>query len=100
MSIELRSRTERCVADPVNLVLTGQLYKSMQLPITSNTSKMALQALVHAVEELYFLKRYQDTLDFILKSYQDGGKEALDKDSIRILELCEARCREKLGHAS
>ncbi|XWX01633.1 hypothetical protein V2A60_009661 [Cordyceps javanica] len=67
------------------------------LPLRSDASKMDVQELLHAVEELYFFRRYREAADLAAEVLSGGGGSgaALDADSRQLLEKYEAKCRAK-----
>lgn len=76
-----------------------QIWKSVQLPLGEIVSKPAAQELVHAVEELYFFRRYAEAVAFIRRIWHEGGGEGggLDHDSRELLHYYERRCEEKMS---
>jgi hypothetical protein len=73
-----------------------KIYKHIQLPLQPGINKMRTQELIHAVEELYFFREYQQGLDLIQRAFADGGAEVLDNDSRQLLEAYADKCRQKL----
>lgn len=61
-------------------------------------SKQESQELLHAVEELYFYKRYDEAVAFIGRVF-DGARDAdgLDGDVKEVLRTYEKKCMMKLG---
>lgn len=76
-----------------------QMYKHVELPVQPGTNKMRTQELIHAVEELYFFRQYQQGIDLIQGAVANGGAEALDNDSRQLLEAYEKKCQQKLATA-
>ncbi|TQV95301.1 hypothetical protein IF1G_06288 [Cordyceps javanica] len=78
-------------------VQNGNIYKHIKLPLRSDASKMDVQELLHAVEELYFFRRYREAADLAAEVLSGGGGSgaALDADSRQLLEKYEAKCRAK-----
>ncbi|EGX88411.1 hypothetical protein CCM_08455 [Cordyceps militaris CM01] len=77
-------------------VQNGNIYKHIKLPLRSNASKMDVQELLHAVEELYFFRRYQEAADFAAQALQGESRAALDGDeALPLLQKYEAKCRAK-----
>lgn len=56
---------------------------------------MDIQELLHAVEELYFFRRYTEAIDFTAQVLQGESRAALDSDSVQLLEKYEAKCKVK-----
>ncbi|POR37241.1 Uncharacterized protein TPAR_02555 [Tolypocladium paradoxum] len=76
---------------------TVQIYKSIKLPLGPGANKQHLQEVVHAVEELYFFRRYREALDFLATVQNDGSAKAFDNDTRKLLEVYEKKCRQKLN---
>lgn len=51
---------------------------------------------MHAVEELYFFRKYDEAVTFVAKVF-DGGEEGIDGDFQALLKTYEKKCLEKLG---
>ncbi|KUI74216.1 hypothetical protein VM1G_09781 [Cytospora mali] len=81
-------------------VENGEISKSIRLPLgQQKIAKQEGQGLLHAVEELYFYRRYDDAVVFIGKVF-DGGEgtgEGLDADTRDLLRTYEKKCLGKLG---
>ncbi|KAI6084640.1 hypothetical protein F4821DRAFT_242371 [Hypoxylon rubiginosum] len=81
-------------------VENGEVWKSIKLPLgTGRLPKPEAQALLHAVEELYFFRRYAEGARFV-RTVLDGdrdGDEApeLDNDTRKLLRYYEKKCNEK-----
>ena len=54
-------------------LIVPQIFKTISLPLPPGAGKMALQQVVHAIEELYYFRRYQEALDFIKTLHDDVG---------------------------
>ncbi|KAK7431960.1 hypothetical protein QQZ08_001580 [Neonectria magnoliae] len=72
----------------------GQIHKTVQLPVKSNASKQLLQELIHAVEELYFFRRYEHSTQFISEAL--SGSNDLDDDTRQLLHIYRDKCQKKL----
>jgi len=68
-----------------------QLWKTLKLPY-DNPSKAESQTILHAIEELYFFKRYQEAL----KIAQEALNGELISDFRKTLDDYKARCQNKL----
>ncbi|KAI0099380.1 hypothetical protein F4814DRAFT_112840 [Daldinia grandis] len=86
-------------------VENGQIWKTIQLPLGSGrVSKPEAQALLHAVEELYFFRRYAEGAKFaraILggnesKGIDEEGPSGLDEDTKKLLRHYENKCNERV----
>ncbi|KAF5003278.1 hypothetical protein FDECE_10178 [Fusarium decemcellulare] len=75
-------------------VENGDIYKKVKLPLEPGASKMDIQELLHAVEELYFFRRYQDAVQ--LAGDALSGSNGLDRDSRQLLATYQERCQKKL----
>jgi hypothetical protein len=68
-----------------------QLWKTLKLPV-DNPSKPESQTILHAIEELYFFKRYQEALKIV----QEALNGELISEFRKTLEDYKARCQNKL----
>ncbi|KAF4837233.1 hypothetical protein CGCTS75_v001406 [Colletotrichum tropicale] len=76
----------------------GEVWKTIELPLTPGpASKPVLQELLHAVEELYFFRRYEEGAAFV-RRVLDGSEAALDRDTKDMLSRYEAKCRSRMGN--
>ncbi|KAJ3526652.1 hypothetical protein NM208_g11084 [Fusarium decemcellulare] len=64
------------------------------LPLEPGASKMDIQELLHAVEELYFFRRYHDAVQLAGDALY--GSNGLDRDSRQLLATYQERCQKKL----
>jgi hypothetical protein len=57
---------------------------------------------LHAVEELYFFRRYQEGAEFARRVLEgeDGESGGLDEDTRKLLSYYEGRCAQKGGAQS
>ncbi|KAK8876762.1 hypothetical protein PGQ11_001708 [Apiospora arundinis] len=80
-------------------VENGDIWKTIQLPLTQQPTKLESQALLHAVEELYFFRRFGEGAEFARKALGDEEQveegPRLDADTRRLLKHYESRCRER-----
>lgn len=61
-------------------------------------SKHEAQELLHAVEELYFYRRYDEGAALVGRMLDgEGGGEGLDRDVKELLRKYERKCLGKLG---
>ncbi|KAK8092782.1 uncharacterized protein PG998_012958 [Apiospora kogelbergensis] len=76
----------------------GDIWKTVQLPLARPPTKLESQALLHAVEELYFFRRFEEGADFARRALGNQDVEEgswLDADTRRLLTHYESRCRER-----
>jgi hypothetical protein len=72
----------------------------VQVPLAQRKiSKQEGQEILHAVEELYFYKRYHEAVAFIGKLFEGGESAAqgLDAEVKGFLRTYEAKCLKKIG---
>ncbi|KXJ87613.1 hypothetical protein Micbo1qcDRAFT_20700 [Microdochium bolleyi] len=104
-------------------VENGELWKQIPLPplspsesspqSTQLVTKPQAQSLLHAVEELYFLRRYTEGAAFVRRLFGDGSSDKgdfsssssnitaigrIDDDTRKTLRYYQAKCEEKTGH--
>lgn len=71
-----------------------QIAKTIQLPRSGRVTKPDAQALLHAVEELYYFQRFREGADFVRKVL-DHNVDGLDVDTKTTLEYYAAKCRSR-----
>ncbi|RYP09878.1 hypothetical protein DL764_001012 [Monosporascus ibericus] len=79
-------------------VENGEIWSTIRLPLgPRRISKPEAQALLHAVEELYFFRRYAEGAAFVRRVLDDcgGGAPGLDVETRDLLRYYEKRCVEK-----
>lgn len=71
----------------------------MQVPLGQRkVSKPEAQELLHAVEELYFYRRYEEAVAFVGKLFEgEGGASGLDAEVGYVLRGYERKCLVRLG---
>ncbi|KAI2466419.1 hypothetical protein F4781DRAFT_405745 [Annulohypoxylon bovei var. microspora] len=85
-------------------VENGEIWKTIKLPLGSEQIlKADAQSLLHAVEELYFFKRYAEGAQFV-KTVLGNGNDSdenmmsgLDDDTRKLLRYYESKCNQKAG---
>ncbi|KAI0182372.1 hypothetical protein EV127DRAFT_449698 [Xylaria flabelliformis] len=76
----------------------GEIWKTVQLPLSPQVSKPEVQTLLHAVEELYFFRRFSEGAQFARSVIDDdSGAGKLDEDTLKTLLYYEKKCRDKIG---
>lgn len=91
---------EVCFAGPSPLLRGGgaadidQIWKNVKLPLGDEVSKPAAEEVLHAVEELYFFRRYAEALEFMRRVL---AAENLNGELAGKLRVYESKCIEKLG---
>ncbi|KAI1868882.1 hypothetical protein JX265_006861 [Neoarthrinium moseri] len=76
-------------------VENGELWRDIRLPLGQHVTKQEAQALLHAVEELYFLKRYAEGAAFVSRALGDEGRAeagGLDRDIQKLLMYYKEKC--------
>ncbi|KAL2073610.1 hypothetical protein VTL71DRAFT_10936 [Oculimacula yallundae] len=72
-------------------VESGDIYKSLTLPIT-NPSKPVSQTILHAVEELYFYRRFEEAKRVTVEALNAEGLIPEFRKTLEgYLERCEAK---------
>ncbi|KAF8862413.1 hypothetical protein BDZ45DRAFT_617207 [Acephala macrosclerotiorum] len=71
----------------------GEIWKTLKLPL-DNPSKPDSQTIMHAIEELYYLKRYEEALKVTEKALEGE----LIEDFRVVLVRYKGRCEAKLGN--
>ncbi|KAH6655980.1 hypothetical protein BKA67DRAFT_657874 [Truncatella angustata] len=80
-------------------VENGEIWKEIRLPLGRKVAKPEAQALLHAVEELYFFRRYDEGAAFVKKVLDgEGGAGGLDKDTSKTLRYYQDKCEQKATH--
>ncbi|KAI1394321.1 uncharacterized protein F4822DRAFT_45143 [Hypoxylon trugodes] len=87
-------------------VENGEVWKTIKLPLhPDRVSKPEAQALLHAVEELYFFRRFAEGARFVkvvLGGDGENGSEniahGLDDDTRNLLRYYEKKCNEKVEY--
>ncbi|KAL1875927.1 hypothetical protein VTK73DRAFT_9711 [Phialemonium thermophilum] len=74
----------------------GEIFKVVKFPLSEMVSKAEAQELLHAVEELYFFRRYDDAMEFVQLIFSETGRPAgLDDETKELLRYYETRCHQK-----
>lgn len=68
------------------------MWKTLTLPV-DNPSKIESQKILHAIEELYFFRRYDEALNVTMKALEGE----LSAEFRKILEDYQRRCQVKMG---
>lgn len=73
------------------------MWKTRHLPLDSQLSKPEAQALLHAVEELYFFRRFSEGARLARSVMDDDvGEGKLDKELLKMLLYYEGKCGDKV----
>ncbi|KAI1438381.1 hypothetical protein GGR50DRAFT_691246 [Xylaria sp. CBS 124048] len=81
-------------------VENGEIWKTVSLPLDPAVAKPDAQTLLHAVEELYFFRRFAEAARFARAVIDDdGGAGKIDGDTLRTLRYYERRCGERVQGA-
>ncbi|KAK4451867.1 hypothetical protein QBC34DRAFT_399766 [Podospora aff. communis PSN243] len=79
-------------------VENGEIWSTITFPI--GTSKPEAQEVLHAAEELYFFRRYEEAVRFVERVFSgsDGkGEHSLDEDTKRLLKYYAEKAWERVG---
>ncbi|KAK1566283.1 uncharacterized protein LY79DRAFT_572362 [Colletotrichum navitas] len=79
-------------------VQNGEIWQTIELPLAADgkAGKPVLQELLHAVEELYFYRRFEEAAAFA-RRVLDGSDAALDRDTRETLTRYEEKSRGRAG---
>src|SRR6187551_380136 len=74
------------------------MWNIVEVSPDSTLSKSELQQILHAVEELYFFRRYDEGVTFLQRVFAAGDASTLglDKSIGKTLKVYEKRCMEKM----
>jgi hypothetical protein len=67
----------------------------VKLPIEGSASKPQAQQLLHAIEELYFFRRYDEGAKFARRVLETSS-DALDDEHRSVIVLYEEKCLKKM----
>ncbi|KAI1270632.1 hypothetical protein F5Y18DRAFT_422131 [Xylariaceae sp. FL1019] len=73
----------------------GEIWQTVKLPLGPRVSKPEAQTLLHAVEELYFFRRFGEAVQFVSKVLDSAEEGCIDGDVLKTLRYYERKCREK-----
>ncbi|CAG7556011.1 unnamed protein product [Fusarium equiseti] len=74
-------------------VENGNIYEKIKLPLDTESSKMDIQEVIHAVEEHYFFRRYKEAEQ--LANDALSTSTGLDKDSMQVLKVYQDKSHQK-----
>ncbi|KAM0453404.1 hypothetical protein ACHAPV_006185 [Trichoderma viride] len=78
-------------------VENGNIQQTITLPLQPGANKQHVQEVLHAAEELYFFRRYQEVVDLVSRVLTpEGDKGGLDEETRQILSMYQSRCRQKM----
>ncbi|KAI0479837.1 hypothetical protein F4859DRAFT_451262 [Xylaria cf. heliscus] len=78
-------------------VENGEIWKTVRVPLGPQVSKSEVQTLLHAVEELYFFRRFSEGARFARSVIDDdGGARKLDEDTRKTLLYYERKCSDRI----
>lgn len=74
-----------------------QIWRSIKLPLNPRVTKQEAQAVLHAVEELYFLQRYAEGAAFVMRVLDVEGSDSsgLDEDTRKLLVRYQQKCSQR-----
>lgn len=70
----------------------------MKLPLTAGTPKLHVQEIIHAVEELYFFRKYDEAVKFVDQVLY--GSKGLDDETQELLSTYKEKAQQKLRSSS
>ncbi|KAM0523910.1 hypothetical protein ACHAPE_001163 [Trichoderma viride] len=78
-------------------VENGNIQHTITLPLEPGANKQHVQEVLHAAEELYFFRRYQEVVDLVSRVLTpEGDKGGLNEETKQILSMYQSRCRQKM----
>ncbi|KAH7362585.1 hypothetical protein B0T11DRAFT_85761 [Plectosphaerella cucumerina] len=77
------------------LIENGEIWKTVKLPIEGSASKPQAQQLLHAIEELYFFRRYDEGAKFARRVLETSS-DALDDEHRSVIVLYEEKCLKRM----
>lgn len=87
----------QCVEVAHSLTHWLQIWKTVRLPLGPQVSKPEAQTLLHAVEELYFFRRFPEGARLARSVIDDDvGVGKLDGDTLKTLLYYEKKCSDKI----
>ncbi|KOS22739.1 hypothetical protein ESCO_003490 [Escovopsis weberi] len=76
----------------------GNISQHSNVSLPPGANKLHVQELLHAVEELYFFRRYHDAVFFVQEILNaNGDGSGLDQETRDLLSVYAAKCRQKLA---
>ena len=73
-----------------------QIWRRIRLPLASNLNKSECQEVLHAVEELYYFRRYDEAIRLVQDILREDNSGGLDAESRALLGAYEVKCRAKV----
>ncbi|KAI0134328.1 hypothetical protein BJ170DRAFT_195017 [Xylariales sp. AK1849] len=80
-------------------VENGEIWKTTKSPLGEKATKQEAQALLHAVEELYFFKMYHEGAAFVMTVLGGDHEGALDRDVRNLLEYYQVKCSQRAAQS-
>ena len=72
--------------------------KDVELPLGADAHKTHIQEAIHAVEELYYFRKYDEAGEFVTNVLD--GEDGLDEETRQLLMTYAEKCRQKLTRLS
>ncbi|KAG6018900.1 hypothetical protein E4U41_003515, partial [Claviceps citrina] len=72
------------------------IHQHVELPLKPGINKMRTQEVIHAVEELYFHREFQQAIDLVNRAFDHNGAALIDNDSRQLLESYKDKCQQRL----
>ncbi|KZF25663.1 hypothetical protein L228DRAFT_259057 [Xylona heveae TC161] len=73
------------------IIERGEIWRSIKLPLSTSLNKPEGQKLLHAVEELYYFRRFNEAIQFIDRAQPQLAGEDIKAAMARYKEKCQAR---------
>ena len=81
------------------MLIVLQIHQNITLPLGEDANKLQTQEVVHAVEELYYFRRFAEAADIIQRALGPGpsdDKGPFDDDTKKLLNSYRERCRRRI----
>jgi len=73
------------------------MYEHVEVPLRPGANKMRTQEVIHAVEELYFHRKFQQAIDLVDRAFDHNGEASVDNDSRQLLTTYREKCQRRLN---
>lgn len=65
------------------------------MPLGTDAPKMQIQEVIHAVEELYFFRKYDEAIDLVKTVLH--GSDGFDEETRQLLTVYSEKCQQKVS---